>query len=85
MNRAAARRLAVVGRRMRLDHLGMASPTIRCPSCRTTTLAAMPNDACVFFWECPSCLSVLRPKPGDCCVLSSRPLRILGQGSRTIL
>ena len=31
----------------------------------------MPDDACVFFYECPHCKIVLRPLPGDCCVFCS--------------
>ena len=31
----------------------------------------MPTDACQFFFECPSCHNVLRPKAGDCCVYCS--------------
>jgi len=31
----------------------------------------MPTDQCVFFYECPHCKTVLRPKPGDCCVFCS--------------
>ena len=45
--------------------------TITCPECRAQTVEAMPYDACVFFWECPDCRSIIRPKPGDCCVFCS--------------
>lgn len=31
----------------------------------------MPIDRCVFFYECRACLSLLRPKFGDCCVYCS--------------
>ena len=31
----------------------------------------MPTDQCVFFYECPHCHTVLKPKPGDCCVYCS--------------
>ena len=31
----------------------------------------MPADACVYFYECPACRVVLKPKPGDCCVFCS--------------
>ena len=31
----------------------------------------MPTDACQFFYECTGCHTVLRPKPGDCCVFCS--------------
>jgi len=45
--------------------------TITCPSCGARTEAEMPTDACQFFWECPSCRVVVRPKAGDCCVFCS--------------
>ena len=45
--------------------------TITCPACGTATEATMPSDACVFFWDCPACGAVVRPKPGDCCVFCS--------------
>ena len=31
----------------------------------------MPSDACQFFYECPECQALLRPKAGDCCVFCS--------------
>lgn len=31
----------------------------------------MPRDAGVYFWPCPGCAAVARPKPGDCCVFCS--------------
>ncbi len=53
----------------------MAAPaltsTVACPSCGARTEAEMPTDACQFFWACPVCGAVLRPKPGDCCVFCS--------------
>ena len=47
------------------------SASLTCPSCGTQQTAEMPTDACQFFFECASCKSVLRPKPGDCCVFCS--------------
>jgi hypothetical protein len=44
---------------------------LMCPQCGVTTPETMPTDACQFFYECPSCHTVLRPKPGDCCVFCS--------------
>ncbi|MGM0506055.1 MAG: GDCCVxC domain-containing (seleno)protein, partial [Bacteroidota bacterium] len=26
---------------------------------------------CQFFWQCPTCDEVIRPKQGDCCVYCS--------------
>nr|WP_304622111.1 GDCCVxC domain-containing (seleno)protein [Rhodohalobacter sulfatireducens] len=31
----------------------------------------MPTDSCQYFWECEYCKSVIKPKPGDCCVFCS--------------
>jgi len=31
----------------------------------------MPDDACLHFFECLGCRTVLRPRPGDCCVFCS--------------
>lgn len=45
--------------------------TITCPTCQAKTEQTMPEDACQFFWECPDCEIVLKPKPGDCCVFCS--------------
>jgi hypothetical protein len=28
-------------------------------------------EACLFFYECENCKTLLRPKPGDCCVFCS--------------
>lgn len=45
--------------------------TITCPRCGAATVATMPVDACLFFYDCPACGARLRPKPGDCCVFCS--------------
>jgi len=45
--------------------------TIGCPACGAETGAEMPTDACLYFWECPTCRAVVKPKPGDCCVFCS--------------
>ncbi|MBN9467613.1 MAG: hypothetical protein J0J10_02460 [Bosea sp.] len=44
---------------------------ITCPECGHRKREAMPEGACQFFYECEWCGSVLRPKPGDCCVFCS--------------
>ncbi|WP_370453211.1 GDCCVxC domain-containing (seleno)protein [Salinisphaera sp. LB1] len=31
----------------------------------------MPTDSCQFFYQCPACGHMLKPKPGDCCVFCS--------------
>lgn len=44
---------------------------LTCPQCGARTEETMPTDACMFFFECPACHALLRPKPGDCCVFCS--------------
>ncbi|QDI74984.1 MULTISPECIES: GDCCVxC domain-containing (seleno)protein [Leisingera] len=45
--------------------------TLTCPSCGHQATERMPQDACQWFHECPGCRSLLRPRPGDCCVFCS--------------
>ncbi|MEZ4698474.1 MAG: GDCCVxC domain-containing (seleno)protein [Rhodothermales bacterium] len=45
--------------------------TITCPNCSSQSRETMPTDACQFFWKCPSCETIIRPKDGDCCVFCS--------------
>ncbi|MCL7750335.1 hypothetical protein LV475_01790 [Guyparkeria hydrothermalis] len=45
--------------------------TIKCPECRHSQTETMPTDACQWFYECDGCQTLLRPKPGDCCVFCS--------------
>ena len=42
-----------------------------CPECGSRSRHEMPVDACQWFLDCPACGTVLRPKPGDCCVFCS--------------
>jgi hypothetical protein len=45
--------------------------TLTCPACGHVQVETMPTDACQYFYECPGCRTILRPKPGDCCVYCS--------------
>ncbi|MDJ0827479.1 MAG: GDCCVxC domain-containing (seleno)protein [Rhodobacter sp.] len=45
--------------------------TLTCPDCGAEAVETMPTDACQFFYDCRACHTVLRPKPGDCCVFCS--------------
>ncbi len=45
--------------------------TVTCPACGAQATETMPEDACIWFRECPSCGDLHRPKPGDCCVYCS--------------
>ncbi len=47
------------------------SSLITCPSCGHTSQEIMPTNACQFFYRCQGCDTLLRPKPGDCCVFCS--------------
>ena len=44
---------------------------ITCPDCGHAELEIMPTDACQWFYDCKGCGTLLRPKPGDCCVFCS--------------
>jgi hypothetical protein len=44
---------------------------LTCPHCRHAQAMRMPTDACLFFHECEHCGTLLRAKPGDCCVFCS--------------
>ncbi|WP_119292102.1 GDCCVxC domain-containing (seleno)protein [Azohydromonas sediminis] len=44
---------------------------LTCPVCGHARREVMTTNACQFFYECEHCKSVLRPKPGDCCVFCS--------------
>ena len=42
-----------------------------CPECGFFKSEVMPTDACQYYYECSNCRTLLRPKPGDCCVFCS--------------
>ena len=44
---------------------------ITCPLCGSQRNETMPTNACLYFYECQSCKTTLRPKSGDCCVFCS--------------
>ncbi|WP_188562474.1 GDCCVxC domain-containing (seleno)protein [Hymenobacter frigidus] len=44
---------------------------LTCPTCGHQQTETMATDACQYFYECPACRTVLKPKPGDCCVFCS--------------
>ncbi len=45
--------------------------TVTCPECGHEKAETMPTDACLLFYECEGCKTLLRPKHGDCCVFCS--------------
>ena len=44
---------------------------LTCPHCGFGRTERMPTDACLYFYRCTSCGTLLRPKAGDCCVFFS--------------
>ncbi|HET9219349.1 MAG TPA: GDCCVxC domain-containing (seleno)protein [Terriglobia bacterium] len=42
---------------------------ITCPDCKFSKSEPIPQDFCLYFYECTNCHKVMRPAPGDCCVL----------------
>ena len=45
--------------------------TITCPQCGHVRTEVMPTDACLFFYDCEGCKTLLKPLAGDCCVFCS--------------
>jgi len=45
--------------------------TITCPTCRYQAVEEIPQIACLYFYQCKGCQTVLKPKRGDCCVFCS--------------
>lgn len=44
---------------------------ITCPVCGHQKEETMPTDACLHFYQCEQCNTMLKPRPGDCCVFCS--------------
>jgi hypothetical protein len=44
---------------------------VTCPECGGTARENMPTDACVRFYKCTHCGSMLVPKAVECCVFCS--------------
>lgn len=44
---------------------------ITCPVCGFSKEEEMALDSCQYFYECEHCKTLLKPKPGDCCVFCS--------------
>jgi hypothetical protein len=42
-----------------------------CPDCGGVAEEEMLTNACQYFYECPHCAVILKPKPGECCVFCS--------------
>ena len=48
-----------------------ACSVLTCPACGHQREEPMPVDACLVFYHCHGCGTLLRPRPGDCCVFCS--------------
>lgn len=57
--------------RQNLSHAVVLDSVLTCPHCGRAKREQMPVDACLFFYECERCKTLLRPNPGDCCVFCS--------------
>ncbi len=57
--------------RTKYDFRMQFSATLTCPDCGFAERLPMPSNACTFFHACSGCGTVIRPKPGDCCVFCS--------------
>lgn len=44
---------------------------ITCPECGQQKEEIMSGNACLYFYQCERCRTVLRPRDGDCCVFCS--------------
>jgi hypothetical protein len=44
---------------------------LTCPHCGFARTERMPTDACLYFYRCTNCGTLLRPQAGDCCVFCS--------------
>jgi hypothetical protein len=51
--------------------MGESQVTLTCPECKTLHAEVMPTDRCIYFYECRGCRTLLRPRPGGCCVFCS--------------
>lgn len=45
--------------------------TITCPHCGHAEHEHMPVDACMYYYECNHCGTLLTPQTGHCCVYCS--------------
>lgn len=55
---------------MHPDYIATRS-TITCPTCGFERTEAMADNACEIAYRCLHCSTLLRAKPGDCCVFCS--------------
>ncbi len=44
---------------------------VTCPHCQAFELVEIPTGFSQHLYRCPSCLVILKPKSGDCCIFCS--------------
>ena len=44
---------------------------LTCPKCGFRATETMPEDCCLYFYDCRHCGASVKPKAGDCCVFCS--------------
>ncbi|HEX2788591.1 MAG TPA: GDCCVxC domain-containing (seleno)protein [Ignavibacteria bacterium] len=44
---------------------------LKCPECNNITQETIPDNCCVFFFECKNCNKIFKPLKNDCCVFCS--------------
>jgi len=54
-----------------IDGSPVLESTLTCPQCGHSKTEVMPTDCCQYFYDCEGCGTVLKPRPGDCCVYCS--------------
>jgi hypothetical protein len=54
-----------------MQRLPRLDSVLTCPHCGFAASEVMPSDACLYFYQCSGCRTLLRPKPGHCCVFCS--------------
>ena len=60
-----------LGAELKIPSMTVLTATLTCPACGHKKAETMPTNACVHFYECTGCGTVVRPKVGDCCVFCS--------------
>jgi divalent metal cation (Fe/Co/Zn/Cd) transporter len=46
----------------------LSKSVVTCPHCQHRQEEVIPEDNCLYFYECEHCGEILKPKEGDCCV-----------------
>ena len=57
---------------------------LTCPHCGVAAQETMPQDACLFFYECNNCKALMRPKGGRLLRVLLFRLRAMSAEARTV-